>query len=122
MPDTFSPDSVAQNDLFVQQMLDAFEANYSSVNFDALDLAAALKISKAQLYRKVSKISDEGAMSMLRTFRLNKAVELLENHPQMSTKQIAYEIGFKEYSHFSSSFKKHFQLSPSEWRKLKKQQ
>jgi len=120
MPDTFSPDSVAQNDLFVQQMLDIFEANYSSVNFDALDLAAALKISKAQLYRKISKISDEGAMSMLRTFRLNKAVILLENHPQMSTKQIAYQVGFKEYSHFSSSFKKHFQHSPSEWRKLKK--
>ena len=121
LPDSFSPDSIAHNDLFVQQILDAFEANYASVHFDALELAATLKISKAQLYRKVSKISEEGAMSMLRNFRLNKAVELLDKYPQMSTKQVAYKVGFKEYSHFSSSFKKLFQVSPSEWRKLKKQ-
>ena len=120
LPDSFNPDSIAHNDLFVQQILDVFEANYSSVHFDALELAATLKISKAQLYRKVSKISEEGAMSMLRNFRLNKAVELLDKYPQMSTKQVAYKVGFKEYSHFSSSFKKLFQVSPSEWRKLKK--
>lgn len=119
LPATFSPNSIAQNDVFMQQILDAFEANYSSIHFDAVELAAILNISKAQLYRKIAKISGdgEGAMGMLRVFRLNKALDLLRNHPNMSTKHIAYKIGFKEYSHFSYSFKRQFNVSPAEWRK-----
>jgi len=119
MPASFSPDSIVHNDMFIQQILDFFEKNYTSENFDAVELATLLNISKSQLYRKVSNISGEGIMGMLRNFRLSKAAELLGKYPQMTTKEIAYKVGFKEYSHFSSSFKKQFQLSPSEWRKLK---
>ena len=119
MPPSFSPDSIAHNDMFIKKILDLFETNYTSENFDAVELAAALNISKSQLYRKVSNISGEGIMGMLRNYRLHKAVELLSKHPQMTTKEVAYKVGFKEYSHFSSSFKKLFQVSPSEWRKLK---
>lgn len=119
MPTSFNPDSIVHNDMFMQQILDFFEEYYTSENFDAVELATLLNISKSQLYRKVSNISGEGIMGMLRNFRLNKAVELLDKYPQMTTKEVAYKVGFKEYSHFSSSFKKQFQFSPSEWRKLK---
>ena len=117
MPECFNQFTVAQNDLFMQQVLDAFEKHYATENFDAVELANAMNISKAQLYRKVSKISEEGVMGLLRNYRLMKAVELLDGQPSMSTKEIAFKVGFKEYSHFSSSFKKLLQVSPTEWRK-----
>ncbi len=117
MPDTFTQTVVSSNDAFMQSILDAFEINYPSENFDAIELAAMLNISKAQLYRKISKISDEGVMELLRNYRLQKAVGFLEKYPDMSTKEVAFNVGFKEYSHFSASFKKRFGVAPSEWRK-----
>jgi AraC-like DNA-binding protein len=56
-------------------------------------------------------------MGMLRNFRLQKAMEMLRKNPNWTTKEIAFKVGFKEYSHFSASFKKQFHLSPTEWRK-----
>ena len=117
MPEGFDKIAIFQNDSFMQQILNTFEANYRSENFDAPQLASIMNISKAQLYRKVAKISEEGVMGMLRNYRLNKAVEMLENYPNMSTKEIAFHVGFKEYSHFSVSFKKQFNINPSDWRK-----
>ncbi|HAD13578.1 MAG TPA: hypothetical protein DCF33_14215, partial [Saprospirales bacterium] len=117
MQDFFGPAVVSGNDVFMQSILDAFEKKFSSESFDAIQLAALLNVSKAQLYRKISKISDEGVMELLRNFRLQKAMGLLAKHPEISTKEVAFKVGFKEYSHFSASFKKCFGQPPSEWRK-----
>lgn len=117
MPGTFTQTVISSNDALMQNILGAFENHYASENFDALELAAMLNISKAQLYRKISKISDEGVMELLRNFRLKKAVEFMEKHPDISTKEVAFKVGYKEYSHFSASFKKRFGVSPSEWKK-----
>jgi len=117
MPACFNQFTIAQNDRFMQEILDAFAQNFASENFDAVELANTMNISKAQLYRKVSKISDEGVMGLLRNYRLMKAVEFLDDQPTISTKEVAFKVGFKEYSHFSASFKKLLQVSPTEWRK-----
>jgi signal transduction histidine kinase/ligand-binding sensor domain-containing protein/DNA-binding NarL/FixJ family response regulator len=113
----FSPESIVHHDEFIRQIMDAFEANYASESFDAIELANILNISKSQLYRKVANISEDGIMGMLRNFRLQKAMEMLRKNPNWTTKEIAFKVGFKEYSHFSASFKKQFHLSPTEWRK-----
>jgi CheY-like chemotaxis protein/two-component sensor histidine kinase len=117
MPESFAQTVVSSNDALMQKILDAFEKNYASENFDALELAALLNISKAQLYRKISTISEEGVMELLRNYRLQKSVAFLEKYPEMSTKEVAFNVGFKEYSHFSATFKKRFGIAPSEWRK-----
>lgn len=117
MPEGFNKLSVSTNDAFMQRVLNTFEENYTRENFDAAEIATLMNISKAQLYRKISQISEESVMGMLRNYRLGKAVEFLENQPNMSTKEVAFRVGFKEYSHFSASFKKYFNVAPSEWRK-----
>ena len=117
MPEGFNKTSISNNDAFMQRLLELFEDNYANEKFDAPEIAAAMNISKAQLYRKISQISEESVMGLLRNYRLKKAVELLEKFPDLSTKEIAYKVGYKEYSHFSASFKKQFQVAPSEWKK-----
>lgn len=119
MPEGFNSMSVSHTDAFMQSILDAFEANYTSEKFDAVELASIMNISKAQLYRRISKFSEKSVMELLRNYRLQKSVELLGNNPNMSTKEVAFRVGFKEYSHFSNSFKKYFNIAPSEWRKTR---
>ena len=117
MPKEFDPFSVEQTDSFMQEIMQAFELYYSKESFDADELCKILNISKSQLYRKLSKISDQSVMELLRSFRLQKAVSLLQNFPELSTKEVAYQVGFKEHSHFSSTFKKRYGISPSNMRK-----
>jgi len=80
-------------------------------------LCKILHLSKTQLYRKLSAISNQSAMEMLRNFRLEKAAFMLKNIPEISIKEIAYAVGIKELSHFSNLFKKKFGIAPSEMRK-----
>jgi CheY-like chemotaxis protein len=117
MPKEFDSFSVEQTDSFMQEIMQAFELNYSRESFDADELSKILSISKSQLYRKLSKISDQSVMELLRSFRLQKSVSLLQNFPELSTKEVAYQVGFKEHSHFSSTFKKRYGISPSSMRK-----
>ncbi len=121
MPEGFNKTSISHNDAFMQRMLDVFDSNYSNEKFDATGIATTMNISKAQLYRKISQISEESVMCLLRNFRLRKAVEILETFPDISTKEVSFKVGFKEYSHFSASFKKQYGVAPSDWRKKKQQ-
>ncbi|MFM8426744.1 MAG: response regulator, partial [Chloroflexota bacterium] len=102
---------------FMEAILDAFEKNYISDSFDVQQLCKTLHLSKTQLYRKLSAISNESAMEMLRNFRLQKAAFMLKNNPEISVKEIAYLVGIKELSHFSNLFKKRYGVSPTEMRK-----
>jgi signal transduction histidine kinase/ligand-binding sensor domain-containing protein/AraC-like DNA-binding protein len=117
MPKEFDPFSVEQTDSFMQEVMEAFEKYYSKDNFDADELCKTLNVSKSQLYRKLSKISDQSVMELLRNYRLQKAIHLLQDYPELSTKEVAYQVGFKEHSHFSSTFKKRYGVSPSSVRK-----
>lgn len=102
---------------FIEAILNAFEENYASDSFDVQQLCKILHLSKTQLYRKLSAISNQSAMEMLRNFRLEKAAFMLKNIPEISIKEIAYAVGIKELSHFSNLFKKKFGIAPSEMRK-----
>ena len=117
LPENFSATSVSYTDAFMQAVLNAIEENYASDQFDTTRLCNILGISRAQLYRKFTKISDQSVMEILRNYRLEKSVELLKNHPALSTQEIAYRVGIKEHSHFSLIFKKRYNMTPSEMRK-----
>jgi AraC-like DNA-binding protein len=56
-------------------------------------------------------------MELLKDYRLQKAMELLKNNPELGIKEVTYLVGFKERSHFSYSFTKKYNISPSEVRK-----
>jgi len=109
--------SVRATDEFIQEINHIFEENYSNEHFDAIQIAKLLHISKTQLYRKLASISDQTAMELLRNFRLQKAMELLSNNPDLSIKQVTYMVGFKERSHFSNIFIKKFNIAPSDVKK-----
>lgn len=54
----------------------------------------------------------------LNRIRMNEAIQLLAEK-QQTIKNIAYELGFSDDSHFCRSFKKHYGISPGEFQKNK---
>ena len=113
----FQQSSIDSTDEFMQSLLSIFEQYYAQEDFDVQQLCKILLISKTQLYRKLATVSDKSAMELLRDYRLNKAAELIVNYPEMSTKEIAYKVGFRERTHFSTLFTKKFNQTPTQMRK-----
>jgi AraC-like DNA-binding protein len=46
--------------------------------------------------------------------RLRRAAALLETG-EFTVSEVAYQVGFLDMSHFSASFKKQYQLTPSQY-------
>ncbi|WP_432215246.1 helix-turn-helix domain-containing protein [Sphingomicrobium maritimum] len=55
-----------------------------------------------------------GLASFVRRRRLEEAHRLLMSHPARRISDIALEVGFWNFSHFSSAFKAAYGLKPSE--------
>ena len=74
-------------------------------------------MSKSQLQRKLTALSNQSAMQLLRRFRLQKAYDMLSDDSTENVKEICFRVGFKDPSHFSRLFSKTFQVAPSEVKK-----
>ena len=89
------------------------EARLSDSDLSVDDLAAAMNLSRVQLYRKVKAISGSSPVELLRTARLNRGYQLLIKGDK-TISEVAYEVGFTAPSYFTKCFKDEFGISPSD--------
>jgi len=99
--------------LFIVRFKDVVEARMADSDLSVDDLAAAMNLSRVQLYRKVKAISGSSPVELLRTARLNRGYQLLIQ-TNKTISEIAYEIGFTAPSYFTKCFKNEFGVSPSD--------
>ena len=92
---------------FVQQ----WESLAENARYRPSDLAALCQISLRTLERHFQKNYGVTVSLWLRELRLGKAYQGLLSGK--SVKEVAYEQGYKQVSHFSREFKNHFGVSPS---------
>ena len=80
------------------------------------DIAASASISTREATRTFRRIRDKTPVDYLIEYRLNKA-----GNDLLSTKDsitdIAYRNGFESSAYFGKMFRKHFQMTPSQFRK-----
>ena len=85
-------------------------------NFE-LDIAKMMEmlhISRTTFYYKVKGLTGENPSVFFKRYKLNRAAELLSDS-RYNVSEIADLTGFSTLSHFSTSFKKQFGVSPSEY-------
>ena len=99
--------------LFIVRFKDVVEKRLSDSTLSVDDLAAAMNLSRVQLYRKIKAISGSSPIELLRTARLNRGYQLLIQ-TNKTVSEIAYEIGFTAPSYFTRCFKNEFGISPSD--------
>jgi len=83
-------------------------------NFNVHVLCQEMAMSKSQLYRKFSALTNMSAARYIRKLRMNRARNLLLT-TSMNVTEISYEVGVKTLSTFSEIFKAEFGASPSEY-------
>jgi AraC family transcriptional activator of pobA len=82
------------------------------------EYAEALHVSPDHLNRVIKSLVGKTAKEFIQS-RITIAAKRLLYFSPLSTKEIAYELGFSEPAHFSSFFKKCTGESPSNYRKTK---
>lgn len=80
------------------------------------EIAEQLHISKYYMSRIFKDVTGVTVMQYMMQRRLLRAKYLLEMHPEKSILDIALESGFESASHFSRKFRKHYQITPTEYR------
>jgi signal transduction histidine kinase/ligand-binding sensor domain-containing protein/CheY-like chemotaxis protein len=99
-------------DLFVRKVKDAILVHISNPDFTVEDLSRSLAMSQRQLHRKLSALTNQGPIAMLRSIRLAKGKELLLAGDK-NVSEVAFEVGFDDPKYFSRVFTEEFGVPPS---------
>lgn len=100
---------------FINEFVAVVEQNLSNADLNANEIAGKLGLSRVQLYRKVKALVGYSVNDYVVNVRLKKARHLIL-HSDMNISEIAYEVGFASPAYFSTTFKSHFKITPSEFK------
>lgn len=103
------------NERFLRDVHQILERHYSDEDFSIKVLYSKIGMSRTQLHRKLVALTGVPASQTIRSFRLEKARELLLT-TRMTIAEVAYAVGFSDPLYFSRVFSRQFGLSPSEAR------
>jgi len=113
-------DSSANTDLspidkaFLDRLYALMEEELSNSEFDISSLVDKLSISRTKLYYKIKGLTGMNPSVFFKNYKLNRAAELLREG-RHNISEIADMTGFSTLSHFSTSFKKQFGVSPTDY-------
>ena len=110
-----SHSNFSKDDEFIARLRKLLEDNLSESDFNVKKLSEDLNISNTHLYRKLKALTGLSPIEFLRTFKLQKACEMLSNS-NYSIKEIGYGLGFNNLSYFVKCFREQFGVTPSVYR------
>lgn len=102
------------DEAFLNKAVTLVEENVSDPLFDVEALADKLFMSRMTLYRKMKAITGDSPSAFIRSIRMNKAAALLATG-EHNVSETADLVGMSDLSSFSTAFKKHFKVSPSQY-------
>ena len=102
---------------FLIQLDNLIDQNIANSDLRIEDLARELNMSRTVFYNKIKGITGSVPVEYLRLARLKKASELLLSQPELSMADVSFLVGFNDSLYFSRVFKKHFGVSPSNYKR-----
>ena len=105
-----------QDKAFMDELYKIMEQELANSELDVNKATELMHISRTKLYYKVKGLTGENPSVFFKTYKLNRAAALIVEG-KYNISEIAYMTGFNTLSHFSTSFKKQFGCTPSEYSK-----
>ncbi|MCF8368878.1 MAG: response regulator [Bacteroidales bacterium] len=99
---------------FLEKATFLVREHMSNPEFSVDMLAREMSVSRMQLHRKLTGLTDHSASDLIRNIRLMHAARLLKEG-ELNVTEITYEIGISSQSNFSKIFKEKYGVSPSEY-------
>jgi signal transduction histidine kinase/DNA-binding response OmpR family regulator len=101
---------------FMEKVRNIIEAELENELFGVDMLCDLIKLSRAQLHRKLKNTIGHPPGDLIRMVRLQQALNLLKAG-ETTVAEVAYKVGFNSPASFSTSFSNYFGYAPSEIKK-----
>lgn len=103
----------AHEQRFIDKLILQVEEHIADPEFKVEQIAKGLAMSQRQLYRKLKGTLNVTPADFLRSYRLEKAIELMRQEVPVSN--VAFEVGFSSHSYFCRCFRAKYDMSPSQY-------
>jgi DNA-binding response OmpR family regulator len=100
------------DDAFLQKAISIVEKRLSDEKFTVEELAVEMGMSRVQVHRKLTALTNQSASEFIRYMRLHRGMELLRKNAG-TVSEIAYMVGFGKPSNFARWFQEQFGVLPS---------
>lgn len=102
---------------FLAQVVEAVNAGLLERRFDVDTIASQLNMSTTTFRRQLKSATGEMPKAFINAIQMKKAANLLQTNGDIPISEVAWACGFDESSNFSRTFKKFFDLTPSQYLK-----
>ena len=109
-PEVLSP----RDSAFMKELYALMDKELDNQELDITRITEMMRISRTKFYYKVKGLTGENPGVFFKRYKLNRAADLLKEG-KYNISEIAYMTGFNTLSHFSTSFKKQFGVTPKEY-------
>jgi YesN/AraC family two-component response regulator len=107
------PKFSAIDEQFMSRIMIVINEHLSEEEFSIEEFGKDVGMSRSQMHRKLKALTGKSASVYLRTVRLAKAKQMIEEK-KGNISEISYLVGFSSPAYFSRCFKEEFGHSPSE--------
>ncbi|AYN69732.1 helix-turn-helix domain-containing protein [Euzebyella marina] len=104
--------------LFTEQAKAILLENLENENFGVSELADAMHMSRSNLLRKCKKQTQLSASQFIRKIRLEQAMDILKESPELTVSEVSYRVGFGSSSYFIKCFREEYGYPPGEVAKM----
>lgn len=104
----------SEDEKLMLRITEYIESNIDSPSLTVEEMSKQVYMSRGSLYTKILSLTGETPVEFIRSIRLKKAADLLENS-DMKIAEIGYAVGFATPNYFARAFKTKFNISPSEY-------
>lgn len=98
---------------FVEKVTSIVMENLASTDFNIDQLCRDMAMSRTLFYGRLKKLTSKSPQDFIRIIRLERAATLIKEGK--SVLDVSVMTGFVNVKHFSTTFKKHFGVSPSKY-------
>ncbi|MBO1362864.1 response regulator [Prevotella sp. A2931] len=104
-----------QDRRFMKELYEVMESELSNSDIDITRVTEMMHMSRTKFYYKMKGLTGEKPAVFFRTYKLNRAAELLREGTY-NISEISDMTGFSSLSYFSTAFKRQFGVTPSEYK------
>lgn len=108
-----------QDELFIRRVKEITEKNIDNSDFLIDNLVAELAMSRTVFFKKLKSLTGLAPVEFIRDIKIKYAAQLIEQQ-QYTIKEVSFMIGISDTKYFTQCFKKVFNMTPSEYKNIKK--
>jgi signal transduction histidine kinase/ligand-binding sensor domain-containing protein/DNA-binding response OmpR family regulator len=108
----------SHDEVFLKKVITIVEERMVDPDFNIDAVAVQLNMGRSTFYKKFKSLTNIPPVEFVRDMRVKRAKQLLDAG-ENNIADVAYAVGFNTPKYFSTCFKEHYSLSPTEYLKTK---